>query len=207
MQIAQSEHIRHVSLDEALDEELFVRYREGEELAFEELVRRYYGKVVGFLRKRIPDEERANELAQDTFLRLHRARSSYDPNRKFSTWIHTIANNLTKNEYRNNSRRHEYPFTDLQRPSSTTAGEYIPLEFEDVSKDPEHDTYRGELRKAIRFAVDQMETHHREAFVMREIEDRTYEEISEAIGIPVGTVKSRLHRARTAFAKALPIPV
>jgi RNA polymerase sigma-70 factor, ECF subfamily len=196
-----------VSLIELTDEQLFQRYTAGDHDVFRVLVERYEPRIQGFLRKRLNDEERVQDLTQDTFLRIHRARESYDPSRKFSTWIHTIANNLLKNEFRNRSRRRETTFTDL-RPEVSAAGAVSrPVEFESHGADPERETYRSELRDAIDTAIEKMDPHHRVPFVMREVEDLSYEEIAEAIGIPVGTVKSRLNRARNAFRMLLPIPV
>ena len=174
---------------------------------FRVLVERYEPRIQGFLRKRLNDEERVQDLTQDTFLRIHRARESYDPSRKFSTWIHTIANNLLKNEFRNRSRRRETAFSELRPATSPSGSPSRPIEFEARGADPERDAYRSELRDAIDNAIEQMDEHHRVPFVMREVDDLSYEEIAEAIGIPVGTVKSRLNRARNAFRMLLPVPV
>jgi RNA polymerase sigma-70 factor (ECF subfamily) len=190
-----------VDLSDLADETLFERYQGGDDRAFAHLVKRYEPLIKGFLFKRLKDEERVQDLTQDTFLRVHRARERYDTGRKFSTWIYTIASNLLKNEYRNRSRRRETSFSDLR---SEGAAER-PIEFESDSVDPERFAYRGELREAIEDAIGRLEDHHRIPFVMREVEDRTYEEISEAIGVPVGTVKSRLFRARNAFQALLPV--
>jgi RNA polymerase sigma-70 factor, ECF subfamily len=195
-----------VPIADLTDEQLFQRYTDGDPEVFRELVQRYEPRIQGFLRKRLNDEERVEDLTQDTFLRIHRARESYDPSRKFSTWIHTIANNLLKNEFRNRSRRRETTFSDL-RPESAGSGTPRPVEFESKLSDPEREAYRSELREAIDSAISQMDEHHRVPFVMREVDDLTYEEIAEAIGIPVGTVKSRLNRARNAFRSLLPVPV
>jgi RNA polymerase sigma-70 factor (ECF subfamily) len=190
-----------VVLSDLPDEALFERYQDGDDHAFALLVSRYEPVIKGFLFKRLKDEERVQDLTQDTFLRVHRARERYDTGRKFSTWIYTIASNLLKNEYRNRSRRRETAFTDLRSEGAAPR----PIEFESDAVDPERFAYRGELREAIEDAIDRLEDHHRIPFVMREVEDRTYEEISEAIGVPVGTVKSRLFRARNAFQALLPI--
>ncbi|HEX5727342.1 MAG TPA: sigma-70 family RNA polymerase sigma factor [Longimicrobiaceae bacterium] len=189
------------------DEELFQRYTQGDGDGFRVLVERYEPRIQGFLRKRLNDEERVEDLTQDTFLRIHRARESYDPGRKFSTWIHTIANNLLKNEFRNRSRRRETSFSDLRPETSPSGGPSRPVEFATGGADPEREAYRSELRTAIDAAIERMDEHHRIPFVMREVEDRTYEEIAEEIGIPVGTVKSRLNRARNSFRMLLPVPV
>lgn len=192
-----------VDLRALTDEALFERYQEGDDQAFTRLVERYEPQIKGFLFKRLKDDERVQDLTQDTFLRVHRARARYDTDRKFSTWIYTIASNLLKNEYRNRSRRRETAFSDLRAEGSAPR----PVEFESDAVDPERLTYRGELREAIEDAIERLEDHHRIPFVMREVEDRTYEEISEAIGVPVGTVKSRLFRARNAFQQLFPVPV
>jgi len=192
---------------ELTDEELFQRYQDGDDAAFRIIVERYEPSIKGFLHKRLKDEERVQDLTQDTFLRVHRARQRYDSSRKFSTWIYTIASNLLKNEYRNRSRRRETNFSDLRRDSATNTAPSRPIEFQSDGPDPERHTYRAELREAIHEAIEQMDEHHRVPFVMREVEDRTYEEISAAIGVPVGTVKSRLFRARNAFQQLFPVPV
>jgi RNA polymerase sigma-70 factor, ECF subfamily len=196
-----------IGLNHLSDEQLFQRYTDGDEGGFQLLMERYEPRIQGFLRKRLSDEERVEDLTQDTFLRIHRARDSYDPGRKFSTWIHTIANNLLKNEFRNRSRRRETAFSELRPDHPATGVAPRPIEFESGGADPEQETYRSELRQAIGTAIERMDEHHRIPFVMREVEDLSYEEIAEAIGIPVGTVKSRLNRARHSFRSLLPVPV
>jgi RNA polymerase sigma-70 factor (ECF subfamily) len=196
-----------VRLRDMTDEDLFQRYTQGQEDGFRVLMERYQPRIQGFLRKRLNDEERVEDLTQDTFLRIHRARESYDPARKFSTWIHTIANNLLKNEFRNRSRRRETAFSNLRPDTMGSGSAARPVEFATTGHNPERDAYRRELREAIDQAIDRMDDHHRLPFVMREVEDRTYEEIAEEIGIPVGTVKSRLNRARNSFRMLLPVPV
>ena len=195
------------SFDGLTDEALFAFYQDGNEGAFSQLVLRYEPLISGFLHKRLRDEERVRDLTQDTFLRVHRARGRYDSSRKFSTWIYTIASNLLKNEYRNRARRRETTFSDLGKDSSRTGGAPGTVILESDQPNPEQAAYAGELRNAIEHAIGQLEDHHRIPFVMREVEDRSYEEISDAIGVPVGTVKSRLFRARSAFQMAFPVPV
>ncbi len=194
-------------IEDLRDEELFQLYTSGNADAFRLLVERYEPQIQGFLRKRLDAEERVLDLTQDTFLRIHRARASYDPGRKFSTWIYTIANNLLKNEFRNRSRRRETSFSDIRPEHSPSGSPSRPLEFAATDASPEREAYRSELREAIGTAIDRLEEHHRVPFVMREVDDLSYEEIAEAMGIPVGTVKSRLNRARSAFRTLLPVPV
>ena len=123
------------------DEQLFQRYNDRDAEVFRVLVDRYEPRIQDFLRKRLHDEERVQDLTQDTFLRIHRARESYDPSRKFSTWIHTIANNLLKNEFRNRSRRRETIFSDLRPESSNNGAPSRPVEFESRGADTEQNTY------------------------------------------------------------------
>jgi len=203
--VAPAEHSprRAPALAQLSDEQLFELYQKGTEEAFAQIMQRYEPLIKGFLHKRLKDEERVRDLTQDTFLRVHRARDRYDSARKFSTWIYTIASNLLKNEYRNRSRRRETAFSDLRKESGPARA----VEFESEHPDPEQLAYEGELRHAIEAAIENLDDHHRIPFVMREVEDRTYEEISDAIGVPVGTVKSRLFRARTAFQTVFPVPV
>jgi RNA polymerase sigma-70 factor, ECF subfamily len=202
-----TEEMSREALRDLTDEQLFQRYQAGDEDAFQVIVERYEPSIKGFLHKRLKDEERVADLTQDTFLRVHRARERYDSSRKFSTWIYTIASNLLKNEYRNRSRRRETNFSDLRKDGTSPLAAARPIEFESDRPDPERITYQSELRAAIKDAIERMDEHHRVPFVMREVEDRTYEEISEAIGVPVGTVKSRLFRARNAFQQLFPVPV
>jgi RNA polymerase sigma-70 factor (ECF subfamily) len=203
LRLASAEERAAVDFPDLSDEALFECYQDGDDRAFTQLVSRYEPLIKGFLFKRLKDEERVQDLTQDTFLRVHRARDRYDSGRKFSTWIYTIASNLLKNEYRNRSRRRETAFSDLRAEGAAP----LPIEFESEAPDPERFAYRGELRDAIEDAIGRLEDHHRIPFVMREVEDRTYEEISEAIGVPVGTVKSRLFRARNAFQSLFPVSV
>src|SRR5690606_17418212 len=168
---------------------------------------RYEPRIQGFLRKRLNDEGRVEDLTQDTFLRIHRARDSYDPSRKFSTWIHTIANNLLKNEFRNRSRRRETVFSEMRPETGPSGAAARPVDVESSLPRPAQEACRGELPIAIDAAIERTDEHHRVPFVMREVDDLSYEEIAEAIGIPVGTVKSRLNRARNSFRSLLPVPV
>ena len=183
------------------DEDLMEQLQNGVAPAFDIIVHRFQDRLHNFLYRYTHNHEDCEDLVQETFLRVYRSRYSYQRIAKLSTWIYTIASNLLKNEYRNRSRRRETAFSDLRSDGSDAR----PVEFESKAEDPERNAYRGELREAIEEAIGQMEEHHRIPFVMREVEDRTYEEISEAIGVPVGTVKSRLFRARNAFQALLPV--
>ena len=169
----------------------------GDSWAFEEIVRRYDRRLLNFVYRTVGDRERAEDVVQETFLRVYRHLTRFDVTKKFSTWIYTIAGNLAKNELRNRSRN---PIVLFQAMRNKWEADHRPLEWEDPRNKPD-DLYRKRfLKKAVEEAVEQLPEHHRIVFVLREFEGRSYDEIAQIIGINLGTVKSRLNRARNAFA-------
>jgi RNA polymerase sigma-70 factor (ECF subfamily) len=170
---------------------------EGEGRAFTELVLRYQTRLLNFVYRSIGDRERAEDLVQEAFIRVHRHLQRFDQSKKFSTWIYTIASNLAKNELRNRSRN---PLVLFQAVKKNWEADHRPLQFEDVHSRPD-DLYRKRyLRELVEASVAQLPEHHRVVFVLRELEGKSYEEIAEITGCNLGTVKSRLNRARNSFA-------
>jgi len=169
----------------------------GEERAFGELVERYQTRLLNFIYRTIGDREKAEDLVQEVFIRVYRHLHRFDRTKKFSTWIYTIASNLAKNELRNRSRN---PLVLFQTIRKNWQDEDRPLQFEDGTTRPD-DLYRKRhLRELVESSVAQLPEHHREVFVLRELEGKSYEEIAEITSTNLGTVKSRLNRARTSFA-------
>src|SRR5688500_8069077 len=169
----------------------------GEERAFSELVERYQTRLLNFIYRTIGDRDRAEDLVQEVFIRVYRHLHRFDRSKKFSTWVYTIASNLAKNELRNRSRN---PLVLFQTMQGSNEDEDRPLQFEDTTARPD-DMYRHRhLRELVEDTVSKLPEHHREVFVLREIEGKSYEEIAEITDCNLGTVKSRLNRARTAFA-------
>jgi RNA polymerase sigma-70 factor (ECF subfamily) len=169
----------------------------GEERAFQELVERYQTRLLNFVFRTIGDRERAEDLVQEVFIRVYRHLHRFDQSKKFSTWIYTIASNLAKNELRNRSRNPLVLFQALESPWSDDPR---PLEFEDSSYRPDDMYRKRHLRALVERTVEQLPRHHRLVFVLREIEGKSYEEISDITSTNLGTVKSRLNRARHNFA-------
>src|SRR5690606_20257661 len=123
----------------------------------------------------------------ETFVRVHRHLARYDQNRKFSTWAYTIAGNLAKNELRNRSRN---PMVLFQTIRKNWEADHRPLEWEDNRYRPD-DLYRKrDLKERVEAAVARLPEHHRVVFVLRELEGKSYEDISEVTGVNLGTVKS-----------------
>jgi RNA polymerase sigma-70 factor (ECF subfamily) len=169
----------------------------GEERAFAVLVERYQTRLLNFIYRTIGDRDRAEDLVQEVFIRVYRHLHRFDRSKKFSTWVYTIASNLAKNELRNRSRNPLVLFQTIQGASDE---EDRPLQFEDTTARPD-DLYRKRhLRELVEDTVAKLPEHHRQVFVLRELEGKSYEEIAEITDCNLGTVKSRLNRARTAFA-------
>jgi len=192
------EHRRE--LKEMGDSELVQTFIEGDERAFSELVQRYDNRLLNFVYRTVGDRQRAEDLVQETFVRVYRHIERFDQTKKFSTWIYTIAGNLAKNELRNRSRN---PLVLFQTIKKNWDADHRPLEWEDTHYKPD-DLYRKRFLKAkVEEAVEQLPEHHRVVFVLRELEGKTYEEIAEITGCNLGTVKSRLNRARNNFAQII----
>lgn len=182
------------------DAKLVQSFLDGEPRAFTELVMRYQTRLLNFIYRTIGDRERAEDLVQEAFVRVHRHLHRFDQNRKFSTWIYTIASNLAKNELRNRSRN---PLVLFQSIRKEWEPEARPLQFEDTSARPDDLFRKRHLRELVEWAVAQLPEHHREVFVLRELEGKSYEEIADITDCNLGTVKSRLNRARNSFAAVI----
>ena len=173
----------------------------GEERAFSELVERYQARLLNFIYRTVGDRERAEDLVQEVFIRVYRHLHRFDRSKKFSTWAYTIASNLAKNELRNRSRNPLVLFQTIR--NSWSKDDDRPLEFEDNTTRPDDLFRKRHLRELVENSVAQLPEHHREVFVLRELEGKSYEEIAEITNCNLGTVKSRLNRARNSFAEII----
>ena len=182
------------------DAQVVQQFRDGDDRAFAEIVRRYDKRLQNFVSRTVGDREQAEDLVQETFVRVYRHLHRFDQTRKFSTWIYTIAGNLAKNELRNRSRN---PLVLFQTIMKNWDADFRPLEWEDPKTRPD-DLYRRRfLREKVNEAVEQLPEHHRTVFVLRELHGKSYEEIADITGCNLGTVKSRLNRARNSFAQII----
>jgi RNA polymerase sigma-70 factor (ECF subfamily) len=176
--------------DERTDSELMIALCKGDEAAFSEVIRRFQGPVYSLLIRMLGNEDDAEELLQVTFCRVHQYRDHYDPERPLVTWIFTIASNLAKKEWRRRSHWMQVPedSVNLTSPVNTT---------------PHYESGRRELRASLEEAINRLPIHYREPFLLREDQQLTYEEIAEVLGIRIGTVKSRINRARAQLRESL----
>jgi RNA polymerase sigma-70 factor (ECF subfamily) len=179
---------------------LIEAHLDGDPEAFTQIVVRYQVRLLNFVYRMIGDRERAEDLVQETFLRVYRHIGRFDRSRKFSTWIYTIASNLAKNELRNRSRS---PLIPLRQLLVRSEGPDRPAEAEDTSGRPDEVYARRQLKELVNRTVARLAEHHREVFVLRELEGKSYEEIAEITRCNLGTVKSRLNRARQSFAELI----
>ena len=184
-------------LRQADDSAVVTAFLGGEERAFQELVERYQTRLLNFIYRTIGDRDRAEDLVQEVFIRVYRHLHRFDRSKKFSTWAYTIASNLAKNELRNRSRS---PLVLFQTIQGSSDEEDRPVQFEDTTSRPDDMFRKRHLRELVEQTVAQLPEHHRQVFVLRELEGKSYEEIAEITDCNLGTVKSRLNRARTAFA-------
>ena len=179
---------------------LITRHLAGDERAFGEILKRYRPRLLAFIHRMIGDRERAEDLVQEAFIRIHRHMHRFDSTRKFSTWVYTIASNLAKNELRNRSRN---PLVYYESSRVRGDGDQRPLQFEDASTRPDQMYASRHLKELVDATVDRLSPHHREVFVLRELQGRSYEEIAAVTRCNLGTVKSRLNRARAGFAEMI----
>ena len=201
LQVGTGEARAHrLRLGELSDADVVQTSLDGDTRAFGELVSRYDQRLLNFVYRTIGDRERAQDLVQETFVRVYRHLHRFDQSKKFSTWIYTIASNLAKNELRNRSRN---PLVLFQTLKKNWDADHRPLEWEDTQYKPDDLFRKRHLRAKVEEAVSHLPEHHRIVFVLREMEGKTYEEIADITGCNLGTVKSRLNRARNNFANII----
>jgi len=177
------------------------RVRADEPGAFEELVELYQQRLVGIMHHLVGNAQEAEDLAQEVFLRVYRARKKYQARSKFSTWLFTIANNLALNSIRSRQRR---PSVQLDVSDSGPLGPR-PAEqlVHDRSGPPSQRLQQEELAAVVRRALDGLNERQRMAVVLNKYEDMNYAEIAEVMGLTTKAVKSLLNRARTNLREAL----
>lgn len=189
--------VERQELHELDDAHVVQRHLTGDPQAFGTLVDRYQTRLLNFVTRTIGDRDRGEDLVQEVFIRVFRHIHRFDQTKKFSTWIYTIASNLAKNELRNRSRN---PLVLFQTIKKNWDADHRPLQFEDATARPD-DLYRKRfLKDAVERCVQRLPEHHRQVFVLRELEGKSYHEIAAITGCNLGTVKSRLNRARNTFA-------
>ncbi len=180
--------------EEDLDEALVKRVQAGERKAFDLLVRRYQHKVLGVISRYVSDWAEAQDVAQDAFVRAYRALGNFRGESAFYTWLYKIATNTAKNWLVSQGRRP--PTDDVQVDDAVHLDAAIRLK---DSSTPERELLRQEIERTVFQTVEALPDELREAITLREVDGLSYEEISERMDCPIGTVRSRIFRAREAI--------
>ena len=180
---------------EMTDEQLIRALQEGRRDAFDVIVDRYSGQLNNFIYRIVGDAATAEDLLQETFIRLWTNRHSYREIAKFSTWLYTVAGNLAKSELR---RKRIRRFVSLSSGGerSLDGEEERTFELSDESADPEGDYQRRFINKRVEEEIKKLPILFKEVIILRDIQELSYEEIGSILKIPLGTVKSRVNRAR-----------
>jgi len=182
------------------DATLVARAKGGDEAAFEHLVHAHEAEVYRVCRRMLGSPEAAMDAAQDTFVRVFRSLGRFRGEAAFRTWVYGIAVNVCRNVLASRAHRTAARTASLSADGDRGA---LVLDFPDPGLDPERAAYGRELGRALETALGLVSPEHREVIVLREVEGLDYEEIAAALGCRLGTVKSRLARARAALMAAL----
>ncbi len=180
------------------DSELVTRACAGREDGFEELVRRYQRPIVAYVYRMIGDYEAALDLTQEVFIKVYNSLARYRAEYKFSTWIYRIAHNVAIDHLRRKSAR---PQGDMMIEGAD--GEIYERALIGEQLSPEEASERAERRVTIEFVVQTLQPAYRELILLRHAHDMSYDEIAEVTGLPLGTVKNRIFRAREAMRERL----
>ena len=177
------------------DVRLMLQVRDDNAVAFETLVDKYQARLIAVLEHIMPTKEGADDLAQEVFMRVYRARKTYVPGAKFSTWLFTIANNVASNAMRRMSRRKE---VNLQ---ATPSGQMPARPLDNMAKDasglmPSRLVDKDELGDVVRLAMQSLNERQRMALLLSKFEGMSYQEIAETMDVTTQAVKSLLSRAR-----------
>jgi RNA polymerase sigma-70 factor (ECF subfamily) len=182
------------------DEELMMKCRNGDMSAFELLVMRYKDLIINFIYRSIGDYHRAEELSQETFLRVFKSASRYEPKCQFKNWIYLIATNLCRNEIRNRQRRNTVFFDDLVPEDEDVNYSSLMM---DVRNLPDELYEKKEQHLMIQQAINRLPENQRTALLLVTYQNMRYEEIAEVLDCSVSAVKSLIHRARQTMKKLL----
>ncbi len=187
-----------VEPSQQMDHELVARVQRGDSKAFDLLVRKYQHRIVALIGRYVPDWSECQDVAQEAFLRAYRAMGSFRGDAQFYTWLHRIAVNTAKNHLVANGRRP--PTDDIDVADAEQYDSGIRLRDNDT---PERELMRQQMEQTVMRAVEALPEELRVAITLREVEGLSYEEIAARMACPIGTVRSRIFRARDAIEQEL----
>ena len=179
---------------EQLDEDLVLRVQQGDKSAFDFLVIKYQHKIIQLVNRYVKDPSEAQDVAQEAFIKAYRALGNFRGDSAFYTWMYRIAINTAKNYLVSRSRRSSDYQVDVQDAEAIENAPQL-----QGMETPERLLLNQEIIDTIKTAIDKLPEEMRTAIILREFDGMSYEEIAEAMDCPVGTVRSRLFRAREAI--------
>jgi RNA polymerase sigma-70 factor (ECF subfamily) len=179
------------------DEELMLRVQSGVADCYDVLVERYKVRLFNYLYRLTGNRDEAEEIAQEAFVKAYIHAGKYKTIARFSTWLYTIATNLVRNRIRSRSRAPQ--LVSLWTRGFGDSEEERVLDIEDTGRTPDEAINDAELSSVINSAIAKIPEKYRESFVLREINELSYEEIAAVTGLKLGTVRSRINRARNYF--------
>ena len=181
---------------EISDEVLIKKFQEGDISAYNQIVYRYKDRLLNFIYRFLNDLDRAEDLVQDTLLKLYTHKDSYKEIAKFSTWLYTIAANLARTELRKLKRRKTFSVTEL----SYEDREFI---ISSSDNDPSDDHLSENFERKVQQALLELPDDFKTIIILRDIQELSYDEISKIVELPLGTVKSRINRGRVKLQQLL----
>lgn len=180
------------------DLELVRRVKARDSAAFDELVRRHQDRIMNAVCRMVGDYEDARDICQEAFVKAYRAIGDFEERSAFGTWLYRIAINLCLSHHRSGKRSHEKPMG--KKRDDETGPDH---DFPDLSMEPTGAVLGREAQEVVQRAIRALEDEYRSVIVLREIEGLSYEDVAEVLSVPIGTVRSRLHRAREALKEIL----
>lgn len=183
---------KDLALDELSDTELIQAMKDGSGEAFDVLVERHQNAIVNYATHVLRDRTMAMDVAQETFLRAFRAAARYEPTASVKTWLFTIANHLAISEIRREKRWSKILF---RSPDEETQADMMEKARSETLS-PDASLGRREVTERVRAAIRKLPEKYRTVIVLRDLQGLSYEEIEAVVGCPLGTVKSRVNRAR-----------
>jgi RNA polymerase sigma-70 factor (ECF subfamily) len=181
---------------ELTDEQLIKKFQDGDVGAYNQIVYRYKDRLLNFIYRFLNDLDRSEDLVQDTLLKLYTHKDSYKEIAKFSTWLYTIAANLSRTELRKIKRRKTFSVTELSHDDR----EFI-IKSTDVG--PGEANFSQNFEKNVQRALAELPDDFKTIIILRDIQELSYDEISKIVEVPLGTVKSRINRGRVKLQQLL----
>jgi RNA polymerase sigma-70 factor, ECF subfamily len=178
------------------DEDLMKRFQEADLSAYDEIVNRYKNQLFNFAFRFLGNHYEAQDVVQETFVRLFTKKHAYQRIAKFSTWIYTITGNLAKTELRKRKRKNLTPISQMGHDDQL-------YEIEDIYANPEKDVDSILTETLLQGAINQLPPRFKQVVILVDIQEMSYDEVAEIMHVPLGTIKSRLNRARKKLAKSL----